>query len=557
MLFEIENGNIIESKKTKIFKNDVFEAYWEGFIFIEGKAPGEPSIEIFLDHLKTTPIEDACELLHGIFACLIKNKKTDVFYAFSDNIGIFNFFKSLKGISTSFLDLIKYNQLNKSDINHEFVNDFVLATACMGWKTFFNTIKKIRYDEILKFNKKEHFVLRKNLIDLFKIQKCSKTIVEKFVPIVKSLRKLNGKISVDLSGGLDTRLIATILDSLNLDFETAISGVPGNIDVEISKIVARVLNKAHYITYHNVNPLKIEKELDDCFNLFEGLSDIITWHRYYQFQMDKKKRGCILTITGHAGELYKYEFIWNTKNNDPITTIRQLITWGSWIRYGISFGTIPYEIFSDDFKTYSMNYKNRIIKYLLKNYGKDDSGKTAPKIYVYFMEGSRTANMGPIIDRYSPLLDRSIIPSGTTLKYGKMNFWEGFKRMIQQPWDNRFTFQRKYMTYLNPQVAKINTTYTMGYSISTKRIEEIKRLFHHYMTTFTKKINKGASKIISANHPDLYPIVKSLGKTEDLIEILKNENILNRKTRVEDINDLYFGSLYTVAKMIEFCEKLH
>lgn len=543
-------------RKTKEFETDGFKIYWEGFLFIKGLEPEVESLNKFTEEIKQVSIFNACQILSGIFACIVHDIKNDIIYSFSDNIGIYNLFHSIKNTSTSFLNSIKINHFKKSDLNPIAINDFILATSCMGWKTFFNDIKKVRFDEIIVDDGSSVFIKKKNLKDIFLIQKCQKNIIEKFNPIVKSLQKTKGKISLDLSGGLDTRLIASILKYYNLDFEIAISGMPGNIDVEISKNLAEIFGKPHYITYHKLSN-NIEKELFEAFEHFDSLTDIVAWHRYYQFQKDKFKRNCELTITGHAGELYKYEFIWNLKNEYPIKTIEQMLAWGSWIRYGISFLTIPYEIFSNEFQNYSKMYHNRIREYLLKNYSNDKSGKTGPKIYVYFMEGSRTTNMGSLVNRYSPLLDRDIIPCGTTLKYGKMTKIDGLKRMIQQPWDDRFTFERKIITFLNKDIAKIRTTATMGYSVSTQPVEQIKRVINYYISIMKKKILKTKESYISPNHPDFYPTVKSLNKTEDIIEILINEGILKKTVRAEDINNMYFGSLFTIGMLLDFCEKIN
>ena len=539
--------------RTEKFEDNSYTIFWEGLIFIKGLAPGEESLIKFIEELKRAPLPSVVEIFSGVFACIIYDKKKDIVYNFVDNSGLFKLFYSPNFISTSFLKIVEITQLRKSDINPTKYTDIVAANAFMKWETYFDSINSLRYDEILVDNGSEIAIKKKKMLDLFTIDKFDKTIIEQYGKIAESLKKIKGKISFDLSGGLDTRMNCVAFKYYGLDFETAISGMPGNLDVEYSKKVAEILGTKHYISYHSVNSKNLQKDLEESFWSFEPLQDIVIWQSYIPYQRDKLRRNCVLTVTGHAGELYKNEFIWNLDNRNPKKAIDQMLKWGAHIRYGTDLRHIPHEIYTENYKKYSKGYAERLKEFLIKNFGNDTSGRVGAKMYTYFHEASRSTNMGPIINRFSPLLDRDLIPCGITLKTTANVFKRTIKKILTQQWNDRNVFESRVITSLNKKVAKAKITSSLGLNASTKRIDRIRNLF-----LFAKgKIIKPKLELISPIHPEFYSAVRSLNKTQEMFEILKNEEILDKKVKIEDVRNIYLGSLFTIGRFIEFCDELN
>lgn len=547
MYYKLLENEIKLGKKTKSLKDDNWNIYWEGIVFIKGFKPGEESFSKFLELIKELPLNEAIKTLSGIFGCFLEDIKNNKICIFTDNSGIFNLFKSPNYSSSSFFDIIELENKKKSNIIPERLTDIVAANGFMKGQTYFEDINKIKYNDLIIDDGKEIKFEKKDLEDLFKLKSVEGSIIDQYGAIAESLKKLEDRISLDLTGGLDTRMNATVLKYHGLDFETAISGVPGNQDVEISKLVAEELGTEHYISYHKVDS-NLNKNLEHSFNAFEALQDIVIWERYYQFQKDKMERNCLITLTGHAGELYKAEFIWNLNNENPKYAINQMLDWGANIRYGTAIRSIPHEIYTKKYQTYSKNYENRVRIYLLENFGDDDSGKAGAKIYAYFNEASRCANMGPLVDRYTPLLDRDLIPYGVTLKTTTRTFKGKIKRLLTQPWDDRDVFESRVITSINPKVAKIPITSSLGFNASTKRVDRMKKLY----LIIKNKVRKNDFKFISPIHEDFYPTIRTLSKTEDLMELLKTEEILNKKAEVNQIGNYYLGTLITIGMFLDF-----
>lgn len=150
-------------------------------------------------------------------------------------------------------------------------------------------------------------------------------------------------------------------------------------------------------------------------------------------------------------------------------------------------------------------------------------------------------------------MDRHLIPCGITLKGGlKNDLRDQLKRLFFRPWNDRFLFERKVTTSLNRKVAKVNIGDALNYNASSS--------FFDQLNGYIRKKIKWAQRNIKTGpkfHTEFYSVVKSLPKSSDLMEILKNENILKSNTKIEDIPNMYLGSLYTIAKLMNFVNNLN
>ena len=551
MYYQILTRDFKTGPRTQKFDGDNFIFLWEGLVFIKGLAPGEETIEKFAEDLKKESLLSIVENLSGVFSCIVHDTKNDIVYSFCGNSGLTNLFHSPKFVSTSFLKLVELSNLKKTDIKPWKYTHLVAAQSFMRWETYFDDVNRMRYDEVVVDDGSKVKVEKKKLLDLFSLKTFDKTILEQYGKIAESFKKIKGRISCDLTGGLDTRMNCVALQHHGLEFETSISGMPGALDVVYSQQVADILGTDHYPWFHTVTN-NLEKEIEECFEIFEPLLDVVIFHRYLQFQKDKLSRNCVLTITGHAGEIFKAEFIWNLDNDNPIKAIDQMLRRGANIRYGIDLKNIPHEIYLGEYKKHSENYGGRLREFLVKNFGNDTSGRVGARIYAYFHEASRTANFGALINRFSPLLDRDLMPCGITLKTTTGTFKGRLKRLLTQSWDDRDVFESRVITSLNKKIAKVKITSSLGFNASTKRIDRLRKVY----LIVKSKIKKPKLDFVPAVNPEFYPTVRSLSKTQEMLEILKTEGILDKNIKIEDIQNNYIGSFFTIGRFLEFLDNL-
>ncbi|MFX1270029.1 MAG: hypothetical protein ACFFAK_18875 [Promethearchaeota archaeon] len=55
-------------------------------------------------------------------------------------------------------------------------------------------------------------------------------------------------------------------------------------------------------------------------------------------------------------------------------------------------------------------------------------------------------------------------------------------------------------------------------------------------------------------NPNYYPTARTLNKTDEMIELLKMEGILEKSVSPENMPDMNLGGAFTIGKLIEFCE---
>lgn len=329
-----------------------------------------------------------------------------------------------------------------------------------------------------------------------------------------------------------------------MKFETAMSGMRGSFDVEISKEVANILGTEHHITYHGVNSRKLGKELDEAFILFDGLTDIIAWHRYYQFQKDKQERGVNLTITGHGGEMYKAG-VFGKHFKSSFEAIKTLVDspYALTGRYGLKCNNPPSGILTQNYRKIDQNYKDYLFDYLLKTYSHSKIDTLGDKIYLEYCESSWSLKMYKLIDSYHPLLDRGVIPCGTTQSKTKRN----------NPFNMLY---RNAITSLNKEMARVKTT-SSGFTISSEPKYLLKDILKGGIFLTKSKLGfKAKEKEIHQNNPMLYPVAKDIPSSEKNIEILKQRGIIRNNIKVEDLEEILFGRLFTLGQFYQYCEKL-
>lgn len=196
-----------------------YSFYWEGIIFIKGVPSGVDSIKKFSNIMAEMGIEKACRFLSGVFFLVIHDKTDDRYYSLVDNSGLFQAFYSNTHISTSFLNLVQTGDLKVGDLNKRSVVEFIHCGYIFFNRTFFKSINKIDGTQILSLSQERLSVLTKEIPDIFceVEQESFLTIFEK---IAASLRNQN--ISLDMTGGMDTRLLAVVFNHFGLEFETAV-----------------------------------------------------------------------------------------------------------------------------------------------------------------------------------------------------------------------------------------------------------------------------------------------------------------------------------------------
>lgn len=526
---------------SSTWEDDDYRVYWEGLLFINGVLSGEESIKTFVKEIQNVGIKDACCPLKGIFFIQIEEKASGDLYVFVDNSGLYHAFYTNNIISNSFLEIIKQEKYTVNDFDHYAIVEFLYFGYLFSSRTLFSSIKRIPGDVILHLSHQNRKIqmLHKEISNLcVPLGSNPKAFCEAFEGIAKSLR--NQKVSIDLTGGVDSRLIAVMLDYFGLKFETATSGGTEDYeDVLISKEVANALQHPWYSTIHSTSSL--ENDLPELFFATEGLYDILYYHRLFQLQKMRLKRGIDIMISGVSGELFKdhwwlQDFPFYNKRTANIARLVDMRI--------MTFKPIQY-ILTQKFFGMSQYIRNKIISEL-SQYTLETNTRTYDNIFFYFLSrevgGRILTNHSFFLQAYAPYLDLDISRIGFNLSR-MMRFFN--------------LFHRKELTRINPIIARIPTTES-GVSASSEIgciMRDIPLLFHDRSKRFLLKLRKRNKPFPILNNPNFYNHVREMKAMKDSIEILKDIEIINHKVDLDQIENRCLGMLLSLTMLINYMKK--
>lgn len=524
--------NIIKNKLNNFFENEFYKFYWSGVIFIDDTVYGIESLKKLSKLIQTESIVKAISHLKGIFFLHIISKEDDVSYSMIDNNGIYRAYYSENIISTSFLDLIAELKVSSQEINKESLVEFLHLGFNSKENTLINSIKCFK-GETLIITKNKQFQYYKKEIKRINEPLEDFSTMEYLSKMAKTFR--GKKLGIDLTGGIDSRLLVTIFDYYNLDYELYISGMKGNKDIEIAQTIANILHKKLNITYHEVD--NIEEQLSDLIDRCDGVCDIIANHRLYLHNLSKRRNGIDITISGAGGELYK-DFWWLQDfpfYNRRKANINKL--------YNYRIAPIKHQVhfLKNGYFEKSMQLKKNTILYL-NTFRIGTNTNTYDNIYYNYKMKYASSNFiktnNSLVDCYAPLLEMDFVRYGYHLP-NKTRFFNFFHRNL--------------ISNLNINLAKVQTTESkMSVSNESNYIlRDIIRFSINRIKRVSKKIiQKVLSKTVfheSPNNPQIYSKIRQIIDESGTLNILKTHGIIKENISIDDINNNYLGKLIVIA----------
>jgi hypothetical protein len=341
-------------------------------------------------------------------------------------------FKDLNNGMTykSFFDSIAGKSFSKSDLDVEEIADFLIH----GWFYFSGTpVKTIKkefdhqfhlldsrndYDESLSFN---------DIVELF---------IAKFELISQKLR--SKKLSVDLTGGIDSRLVAVLSRYFDLKFDCVFSLISGsNSELELAKKVSKELGSKLHIIEKN----DLQFNIEEHFDYSDGLADIYSLESLMMALEFRSMQDFDLTITGVGGELYK-DFWW--QQDFPF--------------YGSIKPNLPKLVYSrmyparypdDLFQLEELSFNTRINQFInnLRFYVEDKNTATYDRIYHEVRIKEHVSTLSGIsaqfVPSYSPLLENELVKLARLIP-------------ARKKWFNQF--HREIISKLNKPIAQVPIT---------------------------------------------------------------------------------------------------
>jgi hypothetical protein len=536
----IEDG-IVKSKSPDIhyYEDPDFQVYFQGVIYIPYIKSGIESIKKILAGIKKNKINNI-ENIRGHFFIFIINKTNNYKYVFIDNGDIFKAFIHENVISTSLLELARYLNFDRSNLNFNAIVEFLHLGHPQAGQTFFENVKRIdKHDIIVYTGDNEQSIQYKKLKAIN--QPIDLDVLDFFKGFYEAVK--DKKMSLDLTGGTDSRFIVGLLNYLNADFELAVSGIEGIKDIEIPGEISRILKKDFFVTYHDIQDIT-DDLIRDLFYLTDAQVDILIYHRLNQLSLDRKARGINFRVSGGGGMFYK-DFAW--LQDFPFyrkkkANIERL--------FDLRIESIPYPHgqLGDKTKAISNDFRRRVIKKMY-TYQLETNTQTYDNLFFNYKNPGNMSTFLTIGNRmmetYAPLLEPDLI------RYG-----------FSQKRTTRFfnNFQRGILTKYCPRIARVRTT-EGGVTCSSRRIDKLKDSSKYVLNKQNRLTKQILRKILKKTYfqessidPGIFKKVAGLDIFKNQIPLLKDGGIINKDLKIEDMRDNDIGKFLVIGLLLRELE---
>jgi hypothetical protein len=532
----LQSGCVHTHGDIRVLNTPEYEIAWLGFVYMDGVACGESSIRKFVAEIGAD-LAAVASKLKGVYFVAIRDRVKARTFAFVDCSAVYHAYVSAKLIGTSFLEVVSREQLRPDDLDPEAVVEFLHFGNIYSGNTLFSQIRKIEADEIVESRVDGSIATyKKSIPDLSR--RSHRSFEEILCSFARSVA--NEKVSVDLTGGIDSRLLAVALDYAGLKFEVALSGYREQEDVPIAEEVAKLLGRDFVLTPHSPQ----QTDWDDLFAINDGLFDLAKSDRSVQLQRDRVQRGITLAVSGAGGELYK-DFWW--LQDFPFYARRRP---NLERLYDIRFfpGRLEYRIFGPRYQASAASLRKRMIESWLP-YRAGTNTETYDRIYygekMREFAGRFLTNSSKILCVNAPYIDREMVSIGYNLARSK-RFFNGFHRAL--------------ITKYSPRIAATRTT-EGGISASASPIyvsgDLIKYVNNRLLRLKTKLYQRRGLPVRAHKGPDspqLGSVLDEFASARKTIQRLQDYGILGKTASIAQTKMPSMGSLISLDMFIERLE---
>ncbi|HEY3636713.1 MAG TPA: hypothetical protein VGK90_01080 [Rhizomicrobium sp.] len=280
-----------------------FVALWRGFLFLRGHIAGEDSVRAMLASFRMWGPQKSLALPKGSFLLCILDTRTREIFCAVDPFGLARLFVADSLVSDDLFGLIAKIGYCEDQLDLPALASFLRFGFYGMGRTIDRRVRFLAGNEIACLSSDGGVVwLLKQLPDFRAAQ--PEFDFDTYVDDVRVA--LSGqRVSLDLTGGYDSRLLAACLK--NQIAETATTGQPGNLDMKIAGQVAAVLKLPHMTTRHDISGFEDRAPL--LLRLTHGQTGLLTYDHVYQLTRERQARGMTLVIAGIGGELWK-DILW-------------------------------------------------------------------------------------------------------------------------------------------------------------------------------------------------------------------------------------------------------
>jgi hypothetical protein len=514
------------------------EIYWRGFVYKPGCKAGAESLGP-LCKVRESEIPEAAAELKGAYFVAVRCSDSANAYAFVDPGGLYHAYYSPRSIGTGFLELSQLEDCGPEDLDPAAVVEFFHFGGIFEERTFFPQIKRIDPDLVIRCSAAGRTErLPKPISDIgAEPEGTVESLLEEFVTAAR-----NECVSVDLTGGADTRLLAVALSYFGLPFEMATSGWRGHEDAEIGAKVAEVLGRPHYPTYHSAE----EIDWDELFSRSNGMFDVTKNSRLIQMQHDRKARGVTLAVSGAAGEFFR-ETWWL---HDFPFYARKKARLGRLYSMRIATNGLQHSLLTGRYRLLSDSQDERFLQ-MLSKYEVPGNTRSYDRIY-YFgplrtLGGSFVTSSAGLVKMALPYADRDVFRIG----YHMPRLERTFSRL-----------HRRLITRYSPEAARLPTT-EGGTSLETGAwaiTRDLRRYLADRSMRLIKKFGQRAlGKTFLQPSPDDPEVMNDLLRTlsaRKSTQVLADHGVLSHALDPSSVPRRYAGRVFVLGRLLEQLDQM-
>jgi hypothetical protein len=334
---------------------------------------------------------------------------------------------------------------NDVTINHQAFAEYLSFDFCFD-STFFNEVEHLKMATIYQFGSERRAQIYDDVFsninlnkytDLHEIAGMAKETLAHNLSFLSS----RDRIFVDITGGFDTRTIATILRNMNMAFEVGACGEQAFGENELAERVAQVLNVKYHFDIKITDRHLFKKILDQHFMISAGVPFLYHSSELINY-FENIKRDFDIHVIGFGGTELSAQTL-------PKLGLLSKVSKKALFRKKYLYS----DIIIDSFMTKAQYYENitkkvdRVLQIVRSDLYNEIGNLLSVSEFSRYYVGCLIGTHNVIIPAYSPFLEGNYV-----------------RLMLETSYDIKsyHNIQRTILTELNPAVSSIMTSH--GYS---------------------------------------------------------------------------------------------
>ncbi len=513
------------------FRAHGWSAGWQGFVYCAGYSAGEASVSVLLEAVAKDGIKAVAHRARGTFwLCLEAPDGTT--YHLVDPCGIMRVYLSPKGLFGSYMAALKSIGAKLGSCSPEGVVEFLNYGRFGANYTHHPEVVSLRGTDVAAVDEQGHLSLLDRGLEDPVIHPGEDTLTV-FRDLATALK--GQRVSVDLTGGMDSRLIVALLHAEGLQFETGLSGAAHYTEFAQAQAVAdrlkRVLNRFGH-------PLEtLDSDLRRAAFRNEGLLDVVGSHRPTLMQEARAAHGVEVVVGGMGGEMIN-DF---TFFQDPLGVFRKQAKMECFLDLRLLPVTLPAQLLSLAYREAQMGLRERMLS-RLQSYRRESATSTYLHVfYAHRMNASAgaafTANLKAGIAHLAPLMD-----------------YELYAGTYQMPLSERFASRhhRRLIAERTPEIAGLPSSTGMRASAGwVGELEDVARFGLRFAGRALRKVDQRLMgrplRVESPNNPELYSVLRGGKLIAESIDYLKDQGVLEPTISLDQLPNPWLGKVIALA----------